>query len=55
MTIFIEELTPHYSYLIEKQRELLEEGKLEDDDGVVQRNLRLLDTPEYTGLKAPLN
>ncbi|CDW85558.1 UNKNOWN [Stylonychia lemnae] len=53
MTLFIEKLSPHYSYLIEKQREILagSDGK----SGLInQRDMRLLETPEYQGLPMPI-
>eukprot|EP00347_Sterkiella_histriomuscorum_P008445 403345068 len=59
MTLCIEKLTPHYSYLIEKQREIMMERAL-DQDGKYegsfhQRDMRLLETPEYQGLPMPIH
>lgn len=45
MTLAIDKLQPHYSYLIEKQKEMMaaNEGKAI----IGQRDIRLLMTPEY--------
>ena len=45
MTLAIDKLQPHYSYLIEKQKEMMaaNEGKAI----IGQRDMRLLMTPEY--------
>lgn len=48
MTFFIDALSPHYSYLIEKQKELLAKG-------ISNKDLKLLETPEYGGLPMPQN
>lgn len=47
MSYFIDDLTPHYSYLIEKQKEMLKMG-------LTNKDLKILETPEYTGLPVPL-
>lgn len=43
MALFIDDLSPHYSYLIEKQKEIMKRG-------IYNKDLRVLETPEYTGL-----
>lgn len=45
MTLMIDKLTPHYSYLIEKQKEII--AASETNGGLNQRDMRILETPEY--------
>lgn len=45
--IFKDNLTPHYSYIIEKQKEMLKKGSTSKD-------LRMLDSPEYGGMPVPV-
>ena len=49
MTLGINALTPHYSYLIEKQKEMLLKGYATNKD------IRILETPEYQAIPMHLN
>ena len=46
LILFKKEVEPHYSYLIEKQKEVLKMSSRNQD-------LRFLQTPEYAGVPVP--